>query len=70
MKNTNYHDKYKEDTLQNQYGNESVYNHETLYTSLNESVINTTKEKESLIKRLIYMNFKHHVVQYVIDVVT
>ena len=35
-----------------------------------ESVIKTTKEEEALIKRLMTMNFKHHVIKYVIDIVT
>ena len=43
MKNTNDDDKYKEDTLQHQYGNESVDNPVTVDTSRNESVINKTK---------------------------
>ena len=42
MKKPNDDDKYKEDTSQHQDGNESV--------------INTTKEEESLIKWLIYIN--------------
>ena len=36
----------------------------------NESVIKTTKEEEALIKRLITLNLKHHVMQYMIDIVT
>ena len=44
MKNTNDDDKYKEENSQYQDGNESVDNPETMDTSLNESVINTTKE--------------------------
>ena len=46
MKNTNYNDKYKEDTSKYQDGNESVDNPETLDTSLNEGVINTNKKEE------------------------
>ena len=53
---TNDDDEYKNENSQHQDGNESV--------------INTTKEEEALIKRLITMNFKHHVIQYVIDIVT
>ena len=45
MKNTNYDDKYKEDTLKHQCGNESVDNPETSDTSRNEIVINTNKEE-------------------------
>ena len=48
MKNTNDDDKYKEDNLQHQDGNESV--------------INKTKEDEALIKRLMSMNFKQNVI--------
>ena len=69
-KNTNDDDKYKEDTSKHQYGNKSVDNPETSNTLRNEIVINTTKEKEALIKRLMTMNFKLHVIQYVIDIVT
>ena len=43
-------------------------NPETIDTSRNESVTNITKEEESLIKWLMSMNFKHHAIQYVIDV--
>ena len=46
-----YDDKYKDDTSQHQHGNESV--------------INTNKYKEAFIKRLMSMNFKQHVIQYV-----
>ena len=70
MKNTNDDDKYKENTSKHQDGNESVDNSETSDTSRNESVINTTKEKEALIKRLMSVNFKHHVIKDVIDIVT
>ena len=70
MKNTNYDNKYKYDVLKHQDGNENVDNHETSDSSCNESVINTTKEEEVLIKRLMYINFKHHIIQYVIYIVT
>ena len=70
MKNTNNDDGYKEDTSQYQDGNESVHNIETINTSRNESVINTTKEDEALIKRLMTINFRHHFIQNVIDIVT
>ena len=43
MKNTNYYDKYKKDTSQHQDVNKSVDNPETIDTSRNESVTNTTK---------------------------
>ena len=56
MKKTNDDDKYKEDTSQHQ--------------DSNEIVINTTKEEDALIKRFMSMNFKHHVIQYVMDIVT
>ena len=62
MKNTNDDDEYKQDNLKNQDGNESVDNPETSDTSRNESVINTTKEEQALIKRLMYMDYKHHVI--------
>ena len=57
-KNTNDDDKYKEDNSKHQYGNEHVDNSETSDTLRNESVINTTKKEELLIKRLMNMNFK------------
>ena len=44
MKNTNDDDEYKEENSQHQDGNESL--------------INTTKEKEALVKRLMSMNFR------------
>ena len=56
MNKTNDDDKYKDNHSQHQ--------------DSNKSVINTTKEEKSLIKRLMSMNFKHHVIQYVIDIVT
>ena len=63
-------DEYKEDTSKHQDGNKSVDNCETLDTLRNESFINTTKEEEALIERLITMNFKLHLKQYVINIVT
>ena len=56
MKNTNDDDEYKEENLQHQ--------------DSNESLINTTKEKDALVKRLMSMNFRKNVIQYVIDIVT
>ena len=56
MKKTNDDEKYKEDNSQHQHGNESV--------------INTTKEEEAWIKRLMSMNFKQNIIQYVIYIVT
>ena len=56
--------------MKHQDGNESVDNPENSDTSLNEIVINTPKEVEAFIKRLISIHFKHHVIQYVIDIVT
>ena len=70
MKNTNDYDENKDETSQRQDSNEIVDNPETIDTSRNESVINTTKEEEALIKRLMSMNFKDRVMQYVIDIVT
>ena len=69
MKNINYHDEYKEDTSKHQDGNESVDNPEISDTSRNESFFNTTK-KRALIKPLIFTDFKHHVIHYVIDIVS
>ena len=60
----------KKDTSKHQEGNKRVDNPETSDTLRDESVIKTTKEKESLIKRLITMYFKHHVIKYVIDIGT
>ena len=70
MKNTNDYDKYKEDTLKYQDGKESVVNPEILNTSCNESVINITKETEALIEGLMSMDFKNHVIKYVININT
>ena len=70
MKNTNDNEKYKKGTSKRQGGNESFDNPETADTSRNKIVINTTKEEESLIKRLMSINFKHHVIKYVMDVFT
>ena len=69
-KNTNYDDNYKEDTSKHQDSNECVDNPEPLDTLRDESVIKTTKEEEALIKWLMNMNFKLHVIQYVIGIVT
>ena len=46
-----------------------VDNTETSDTLNNESVIDTTKEEEASIKRLMTMNFKPQVIQYLIDIV-
>ena len=69
-KNTYYNDKYKEDNYKLQDSNERVDNPETYDTLRYESVINKTKEEEALIKRLMNMNFKQHLIQSVIDIVT
>ena len=68
MKNSNDDEKYKEDTPKHQDGNESVNNPETSDNSRNESVINTTKEEEALIERLMTMTLEHHAIQCVIDI--
>ena len=69
-KNTNDDGKFKGDTSKHQDGNESVDITETSYALRNVSFINTAKEEASFIKRLMTMNFKLRVVQYVIDIVT
>ena len=53
-----------------QDGNKRVDNPETSNTLRDASFIKTTKEEEAFIKRLMTMNFKHHVIKYVIDIVT
>ena len=53
-----------------QDGNEHVDNNETSESLHDESVIKTTKEEKTLIKRLMTMNLKHHVIKSVIDIVT
>ena len=53
---TNDYDKYKEDNSQHQ--------------DSNKSVINTTKEEQALIKGFMSMDFKHHIILYVKDIVT
>ena len=54
MNKTNDDDKYKDNHSQHQ--------------DSNKSIINTTKEEESFIKRLMSMNFKHNVIKYAIDI--
>ena len=68
--NTNYDDEYKEETSKLQDGNESVDNSETLDTLCDDSIIKTTKEEESLIQRLMTMNFKFHVIKSVLKIVS
>ena len=53
-KNKNHDDEYKEDNSQHQEGNITI--------------INKTKEEEAFIKRFMCVNFKHHVIEYVIDI--
>ena len=67
---TNNDDEYKEETSKIQEGNESVDNSETSDTLRDDSIIKTTKEEEALIQRLMTMNFKYHVIQSVIDIVS
>ena len=55
-KKTNDDDEYKDESSKHQHGNESV--------------INKTKEEQVFLKRLMSMNFKQNVIQYVIDIVT
>ena len=55
-KNKNDDDEYKEENLQHQNGNGTVFN--------------KTKEEEALIRRLMYMNIQQKVIQYVIGIVT
>ena len=69
-KKTNDDDEYKEDTSKHQDVNECVDNHETSDTLRNKIDINTKKEEEPLIKRLMTMNFKPHVIQYVIYIIS
>ena len=68
-KNTYYDDKYKDDTSKLQDSNERVDNPETSYTLHDYIVIKTIKEEESLIKRLMTMNFKHHDIPSVVYIV-
>ena len=49
--------------------NESVDNSETSDTLRDDSIINTTKEEESLIQWFMTMNFKYHVIHSVINIV-
>ena len=67
---TNGDGEYKEYTQKYQDSNESVDNPETSETLRDDIFIKTTKEEESLIKWLMTMNLKHHVIQYMIDIVT
>ena len=55
--------------MKHQDGNERIDNTETSDTLRDDSVIKTTKEQEAFIKRLMNMNFKHHVIQSVIHIV-
>ena len=68
MKNSN--DKYNEENSKVQDVNESVDNSEASDTFRDDSIIKTTKEEEALIQRLMTMDFKYHVIQSVIYVVT
>ena len=61
-------DEYREASSKIQDGNESADNYETSDTFYDDSIINKTKEEEAFIKRLMTMNFKYHVIQYVIDI--
>ena len=67
---TNNDDKYKEETSKLQDGDESVDNYETSDNLRDDSIIKTTKEEEVLIQQLMTMNFKYHVIQSVIDIVS
>ena len=69
-KKTNDDDEYKEETSKLQYGKKSVDNSETLDNLRDDSIINTSKEEEVLIQRLMTMNFEYHVIQSVIDIVS
>ena len=69
-KNTNDDDEYREDTSKHQDSNKSVDNPETSDTLLDDSIVRTTKSEEALNKRLMTMNFKHHVIKSVINIVT
>ena len=67
---TNNDDEYKEENSKIQEVNESVDNSETSNTLRDDSIIKTTKEREALIQRFMTMNFKYHVIRYVIDIVS
>ena len=69
QKNTNNDDEHKEETSKIEEGNESVDNYETSYTFCDDSIIKTTKKRESLIQQLRTMNFKYHVIHSVIYIV-
>ena len=55
--------------MKHQDGNESVDNNETSDTLRSDSIIKPTKEEEALIKRLMTMTLKYHLIQSVIDIV-
>ena len=67
---TNNDDEYKEENSKLQDINEIVDNSKTLDTLRDDSTIKTTKEEEALIKLLMTLNFKYHVIQFVIDIVS
>ena len=69
-KNTNNDEEYKEKTSKIQEGNEIVDNYETSDTLRDDIIIKTTKEEEALIQRLMTMDFKYYVIQYVIYIVS
>ena len=68
-KNTNDDDEYKEDTSNHQDVNERVDDPETSDSLRDDSVIKINKEEEALIKWLMTLNFKLHLIQYVIDII-
>ena len=68
--NTNNDEKYKEETEKLQDSNESVDNSEISDTLCDDSIINKTKEEEALLQKWMNMNFKYHLIQSLIDIVS
>ena len=67
---TNDDEEYKEETSKVIEGNDGVDKSETSGSLHDDSIIKTTKKREALIKRLMTMNFKYHVIHYVINIVS
>ena len=55
--------------IKNEKGNGSVDDYETSDNFCDNSIIKTTRKGELLIQRLMTMNFKCHLIHYVINIV-
>ena len=62
-KTTDYDEEYKEETSKMKEDKEIIYNYETSDSLRDDSIIKTTKKRQSLIQQLMTMNFKYHVMK-------